>query len=221
MTTKLQTDFDKIAELDDSLWNNNNYFHPLVMNSIPGKISNTLDIGCGKGTLSQLLAKRASKVTGIDISCKMIKIAKESSLNNDNIDFINADILTYSFPENSFDVIVSIASLHHMNSSEIYPKIVSLLKKNGHMIIVDLHKLTTLKDLIYSVISKPYELILRYTNTGSFFIKKPIKDLWKQHTQTESYLSIKEVRILAQKHFPGAIVKQHLLWRYSLIWTKP
>src|SRR5580765_4815051 len=51
--------------------------------------SRVLDIGCGSGWASRLLADYASagRVTGIDISDEMIRVAQEQSKSYKNIDF--------------------------------------------------------------------------------------------------------------------------------------
>src|SRR5438270_12788665 len=48
-----------------------------------------LDVGCGSGWATRLLADYASngRVTGIDISDEMIRVASESSQSQTNVDF--------------------------------------------------------------------------------------------------------------------------------------
>ena len=43
---------------------------------------------------------------------------------------------------------------------------------------------------------------------------------WDEHGRTDHYLSVSEVRSACATLLPGAVVRQHLYWRYPLIWTK-
>ena len=43
---------------------------------------------------------------------------------------------------------------------------------------------------------------------------------WDEHGRHDSYLTLSEIRKTCADVLPGASVKRHLLWRYSLIWKK-
>ena len=76
------------------------------------KNSKVLDVGCGAGTLSYSIAKKAQKVIGIDISKSKINRAK-ARYSKENIEFIQADILQYEFDE-KFDYIILSNILEHI-----------------------------------------------------------------------------------------------------------
>ncbi len=44
---------------------------------------------------------------------------------------------------------------------------------------------------------------------------------WSEHGRREHYLTIAEARVLGAECLPGSVVRRHLLWRYSLVWTRP
>jgi ubiquinone/menaquinone biosynthesis C-methylase UbiE len=71
-----------------------------------------LDVGCGTGITTFALTKRVQgrgKFYGIDISEKMINLAKAKAVNlgYDNVEFRKGDAEQLDFPESSFNVIVS------------------------------------------------------------------------------------------------------------------
>jgi hypothetical protein len=41
------------------------------------------------------------------------------------------------------------------------------------------------------------------------------------HARHDIYLPVSQVRRICADVLPGAVVRKHLLWRYSLIWEKP
>jgi len=81
-----------------------------------------LDIGCHSGYLSFLSAKKAKKVTGIDINSKNISLAK-SKYHLSNLEFINADATEYPFKEKFDKIILSNVLEHIENRIEFLNKI--------------------------------------------------------------------------------------------------
>jgi len=87
-----------------------------------------LDVGCGNGSLTYDIAKKAKKVIGIDSNKKNIRIAKEKYLSS-NIKYIIRDVTTCNFDQN-FDVIVLSNVLEHIeNRIEFLKKVKSLAPK--------------------------------------------------------------------------------------------
>lgn len=93
--------------------------------------NSVLDIGCGTGLpLTRFLATSKLKVTGIDISSKMIEKAE---MNVPFASFMKGDIITAGF-ENQFDGILAWDSLFHIpieKQEMVIRKILALLKSNG------------------------------------------------------------------------------------------
>ena len=72
------------------------------------KYTEILDIGCGTGRHSLELAKRAYKVTGIDLSESMLNKAKSKANTSDlNVNFIRKDARNFNFNE-QFDLAIMI-----------------------------------------------------------------------------------------------------------------
>ena len=55
-----------------------------------------LDLACGNGTLTAIMAKRGYDMIGIDMSCEMLNIAREKAI-SDNLDilFLNQDMTDF------------------------------------------------------------------------------------------------------------------------------
>lgn len=68
---------------------------------------NILDLGCGTGGHALILAKRGYKVTGIDRSASMLKIARQKAEKEGlNIEFIEGDITKVNI-EKKFDAVIA------------------------------------------------------------------------------------------------------------------
>jgi len=111
-------------------------FH-LVSHLIEG--NKVLEIGCGNGDSSLVMAKKGFQVTGIDLSEFGIKQAKEIVKNNnlqDKAQFFVMDATELSFPDNSFDTIVIPEVLEHIRSSKkILEEAIRVLRNGGRIII--------------------------------------------------------------------------------------
>lgn len=102
-----------------------------------------LDIGCGTGLLSlKFLGAADCRVSGIDLSEEMLAIWKEKIEKFDLHDRVqcsvgNADSLT--FENESFDVVASTVTLHHIRDKQpMINDIHRILKHGGRFLIGDL-----------------------------------------------------------------------------------
>ena len=96
-----------------------------------------LDVGCGSGIpIAKFLQEKGFTITGIDISEKMIKLAKQQGR---NIAFSVHDINDYT-SEILFDGIVAWDSLFHLRpelQTKAYDKIYSLLSPGGYFLFTN------------------------------------------------------------------------------------
>ncbi len=98
---------------------------------------NILDIGCGNGRLLNLFENKDIDYTGIDSSKELIEIAKKNYGKQRN--FIHANALSLPFQDKTFDMVFSIAVLHHVPSKKFRACFVSeanrVLKPKGTLIL--------------------------------------------------------------------------------------
>lgn len=94
--------------------------------------------GCGEGNEARsLLARGASSVAGFDISDAEIRRARTAALRGgyaDRVDFRTADAHRTPYPDQSFDLIVGIAILHHLELDVALAEIRRLLKPGGRAV---------------------------------------------------------------------------------------
>lgn len=73
-----------------------------------------LDVGCGTGWYSLELAKRrARKVVGIDLSTRMLMIARERLEEEGVVDFLEADFMEYE-PGEAFNVVIAVGLMDYL-----------------------------------------------------------------------------------------------------------
>lgn len=218
--SSVQEDFDRIALLHSSVWDTNSHYHSFLLKHIPDHCATALDIGCGTGEFARLLSGRSERVLALDFSPMMIQVARERSADFPIIDFQLADAVTYALPDETFDCIFSIATFHHLPMEEMFLKTRRALKKGGVLAILDLYQSRGLGDFVSSVISVPLHLAFRLIKTGELRQSPEAREAWRRHEPNDHYLTLREVRQICGASLPGAQVRQHLMWRYSLIWKK-
>ena len=108
-----------------------------MMKSVKGK--KILDAGCWAGNYCKILADMEAEVFGIDISPRMIDLAKEQCKDN-KIDFRVSDIENLPFDDNEFDIVISAFSLlYKKDLRSSLREFKRVLKKDGEAYIAVPH----------------------------------------------------------------------------------
>jgi SAM-dependent methyltransferase len=94
-----------------------------------------LDIACGEGYGSALLAGKARRVTGIDISAECIEHASER-YTSPNLRYVRSDASNLTFPDAFFDAVVSFETIEHcMDYAAVLDEMKRVLKPGGFLVI--------------------------------------------------------------------------------------
>ena len=94
-----------------------------------------LEAGCGSGYVARMIAEKGAKVTGVDNSFKMLKIAEDFEKENTlGINYCYGDITRYLHCQKEiFDGIACVGVVHHLNPGEY----VSFLKEASYVLKKD------------------------------------------------------------------------------------
>lgn len=91
-----------------------------------------LEYGCGIGSGSEQWLKYGAILTGIDISPKGIKKAKERIENTEyDADYFVMNAEGTGFRDDSFDIVVGTGIIHHLDLSNLYQELYRILKMDG------------------------------------------------------------------------------------------
>lgn len=133
-----------------------------------------VDIGCGGGLLSEAMAQKGGKVTGIDASAELLDIAElhllESGLTVDYQN-IRAEELAEKTPE-SFDLVTCFEMLEHVpQPALIVQNCAKLIKRGGFVAFATLNR--TFKSYLFAILGAEY--VLKWLPRGTHAIDKFIK----------------------------------------------
>jgi ubiquinone/menaquinone biosynthesis C-methylase UbiE len=216
----IESDFDRIALLCDETWNHNAHYQGYLLGRIPERCGRVLEIGCGTGSFTRLLAGRAEKVLAVDLSPQMISLARERSKLYPNIDFVRGDVMACRFADEQFDCVVTLTTLHHLPVEAVLRKVRKALKPGGVFACLDLYRRSDLSDLLFDGVAYPADLLLRLIKTGRPRPPRAVREAYAEHGKTDTYLTLPQVVRVCADILPGALVSRHLFWRYSIIWKK-
>jgi ubiquinone/menaquinone biosynthesis C-methylase UbiE len=95
-----------------------------------------LDVACGAGYGSALLARTAARVTGADLSQAAIEHARLRYASLANLDFRRADCAALPFADASFDVVVSFETIEHIPAQDAFlDEIRRVLRPDGVVVL--------------------------------------------------------------------------------------
>ncbi len=93
-----------------------------------------LELGCGMGTISTLLARSGAEVSALDISADSIDVARRRARLHGVggvIDFTVAEAESLPYETGQFDVVVGRAVLHHLDVEQAGPELHRVLGDGG------------------------------------------------------------------------------------------
>ncbi|MGC6426156.1 MAG: ArsR/SmtB family transcription factor [Akkermansiaceae bacterium] len=99
------------------------------------------DLGAGEGTLSQLLAQRATQVIAVDNSEKMVEFGKNLAKENKllNLEYRLGDIEEPPIDDGTVDLVIFSQALHHADHPErALEAAYRILKPDGRLVVLDL-----------------------------------------------------------------------------------
>ena len=154
--------------------------------SLSGK--DVLDVGCGGGLLSEAMAGRGARVTGLDLAPATIEVAELHALaHNVNVRYLRQDAEAHAAQHPaSYDVVTCMEMLEHVPQPQsVLAALWTLVRPGGHVFLSTLNR--NLKAYLLAVVGAEYVLNLlpRGTHTYDRFIKPSELARWARAARLE------------------------------------
>ena len=190
-----------------------------LLRHVPRPCQSVLELGCGTGELSRRLASIAGNVVALDLSAEMIRVARSRSKQQSNIRFLVGDMMVPPLRE-TFDCVVSLNTLHHVDALAGLRAMRAVLRPGGTLLLADVLDRPGLRNVPINAVAAAVRLVRgilidRRTRRGA------LHAAYKAHGCGEAYATLAEARSMARDELPGAVVRGHLLWRYTVVWRRP
>jgi ubiquinone/menaquinone biosynthesis C-methylase UbiE len=167
---------DQAGEMWNEHWHRYHYVRPLVA----GK--RVLDVACGEGYGSRLLAGAAANVTGVDIAKDAITHARATYASQVNLAFIEASCTALPLEDAAFDVVVSFETIEHITEHDSFlDEVKRVLTPNGVLMISSPNK-------------------AEYTDAQNFHNEFHVKELYRDELQALLASRFKHLRWHSQRN---------------------
>lgn len=192
-----------------------------------GKID-VLDIGCGNGALLNALSDRIRSGVGVDESASILERARarssefsnlKSQISNLKFEIIKGPMLP--FPDDSFDVVVSLMSFRYLDWDPLLHEIKRVTRAGGKFLIIDMVTVPVaageypqlLKDKLRTM--KSQKVNARFDAALKRLVSHPD---WKKMLEYNPIRSEHEMKWYLESRFPGQKVEiLNMAWNSRIV----
>jgi SAM-dependent methyltransferase len=186
-------------------WSHNDHYIGWILRRLPPHARTALDIGCGTGNLMRALRTRVQQVDGIDRDPAMAATAGARL----------AGLLDLP-AEPAYDVVTSIAVLHHLPLRPALTRLRELVRPGGRLLVVGCYRRATPADRATDLLAIPANLVLGLVKSAGAADAR----LAMSAPTAPAAETLAEIRAAAAEILPGVVLRRRLFWRYTLRWTR-
>ena len=188
-------------------WNHNTAYHPWILRH--AQLGRVLDVGCGDGLLLARLAAAGCSGVGLEPDIHTADRARARLANYPHLTVCAETFADYQLPDDRFDLVTMVASLHHMPLADALGKARQALRPNGTLLVVGLSAKRSLGDWVVSGMKFP----VAWCGSKLHQEKRDIGVPVMHPSQT-----LREIRTTARKLLPGVKIRHGIYYRYLLCW---
>jgi demethylmenaquinone methyltransferase/2-methoxy-6-polyprenyl-1,4-benzoquinol methylase len=158
----------------------------LVALSDAGSATRALDVACGTGDIAFALAERGARVTGLDLTLRMLQLARAKTPSRRAVAFTTGDMMALPFGDAGFDLVTAGYGLRNVPSLQpAIDEIRRVLRPGGLLLSLDFNR--------------PSNALMRAIYLGYLTIVGSTLG-WLLHRDPDTYRYIPE----SIKRYPGA-----------------
>jgi 2-polyprenyl-3-methyl-5-hydroxy-6-metoxy-1,4-benzoquinol methylase len=198
-------------------WDHNAHHHRWILRRLPGSVDRALDVGCGTGEFARRLAGSARHVDALDRDERVVARARAltSGLPVDHRVHYRVADLGDAPLEPGYDVVTALAVLHHVPFEPALRRLRELLAPGGTLVVLGVYREESRSDVALSLLAVPANLVVGW-----------VENLRQRRVAgsaptAPAVSTLTQVRAAAARQTPGAAVRRHLFWRYSLVFSAP
>lgn len=192
-------------------WSHNAHYHRWIMAQLPPTPARALDVGCGTGDLVRLLARRSTRVEGIDADPTVIDTARRTGA-PPGCTFSVASIDDLA-PGPRYDAITAVAVLHHVPFAAAVRRLVEVLAPGGTLVVVGCYREASAADRAVSLAAVPANMAMGLVKGH----ERPPPSMTAPVASPT--MTLPEIRRVADELLPGHRLRRGLFWRYLLRYT--
>ncbi|HVQ94785.1 MAG TPA: class I SAM-dependent methyltransferase [Mycobacteriales bacterium] len=208
--------FDELAELFHTFAADSaGIFQPWVLANVPDLSTvdgaRAVDLGCGTGRFTGLLADRHAEVLGVDISAREIDIARAEHRRPGVRLEVRSLLDVTPGTDGVFDTVFTVTTLHHLRAYDVaLPHLRSLVAPGGHLAIIDLVDPGPWRDRDWHVqrafedAEDSYRNRSRSAEVAADVLRLRLHPTWLEHAAANVPLPRAEFADRYRAAFPGA-----------------
>ncbi len=171
------------------IWYEHWHRYAFARRLVAGK--SVLDLACGEGYGSHLLAEVAAHVTGVDIATDAIDHARDR-YQRDNLKYVRGEATAIPLPDDCVDVVVSFETLEHLEpQAQMLAEFQRVLRPDGFLLI-----------------STPDKRV--YSDEAGFDNEYHVKELYR-----EEFEALLSTRFPAFDMYGQKLLFQSVMWQLS------
>lgn len=173
--------------------------------------SRAVDLGCGSGRFTELLADRYQHVLAVDIADRELELARAAH-DRSHVRFERRDLLAVeSEVDGRFDLVFSVNTVHHLRAHDlVLPHLASLVAPGGDVIVVDIVDPGEWRSLDWHIsdafrdAEESYRSRSRDAGIAADVLRLRLHPTWLEHVTTNIPLSRDQFHAQYGAAFPGA-----------------
>jgi SAM-dependent methyltransferase len=212
---RVAADLDRLAELNRD---RDDLITTWLVGLLPAAGRYAIDLGCGLGRHSVLLAGRFEQVDAVDLSGPMIELAR-ARRTRPNVTYLHGD-LQHAGQAGHYDLVLSVRTLHHVPDLRVaLSHLKSLLAPGGRLLVVDsypagaglswarrlVHRAVPLRPRLHALAGQALarNLVRRGPATAWQIYRLTTRPAWLDHRVSDRFFSREELVCCCGELFPG------------------